>query len=159
MASIARRIHVDRDPTEVFDAVADFSTTAQWDPGVRATRVVGAPPVGSGAQVEVRLALGPVSPRLTYVTEVYERPHRVVLRAVSPVAVGVDDIRVEATPEGGALVTWQADFDLRGPGRLLDPLLRLGFGSVADKAVVGLEAWLDAGGTADHRPADAPRPT
>jgi carbon monoxide dehydrogenase subunit G len=154
VARILRTIHVDRPVPDVFDAVADFSTTARWDPGVSATRVVGDPDVGLGAQVEATLALGPLSPTLTYATTVYERPRRVVLRAENALVVGVDDITVTADPAGGTQLRWQADFSLRGPGRFADPLVGLGFERVGDRAVSGLEEWLAAGGTADHLPAD-----
>ena len=153
MAQIVRRIPVDRDATEVFDAIADFSTTARWDPGVRSSIALDDPPVGPGARFEVTLDQGPFGPRLTYRTEVHDRPRRVVLHTRNALVEGTDDVTVEQDGDG-CVVTWQADFALRGPlGRLVDPLLARGFAKVGDKAVEGLASWLRDGGTARHRAA------
>jgi carbon monoxide dehydrogenase subunit G len=153
MARIVRRIPVDRDPTEVFDAIADFSTTARWDPGVRAARPLDDPPVGPGARFQVTLDQGPFGPRLVYRTEAWDRPRRVVLHTRNALVEGTDEIVVE--PDGdGCTVTWQADFALRGPlGRLADPLLARGFERVGDQAVAGLASWLREGGTPRYRAA------
>lgn len=150
MARIVRRIAVDRDPADVFDAIADFSTTARWDPGVRSSVAMDDPPVGPGARFEVTLAQGPFGPRLVYTTRTYDRPRRVVLHTRNAVVEGTDDIAVESDGEG-AVVTWEAEFVLRGPlGRLADPVLARGFARVGDAAVDGLAAWLRDGGTARH---------
>jgi carbon monoxide dehydrogenase subunit G len=150
MARIVRHITVDRDPTEVFDAIADFSTSARWDPGIRSSLPLDTPPVGPGASFEVTLDQGPFGPRLVYRTEVYDRPRRVVLHTRNALVEGTDDVRVEADGDG-CVVTWQADFAVRGPiGRLVDPLLARGFEKVGDKAVEGLATWLREGGSARH---------
>lgn len=151
MARITRRIPVDRPPHEVFDAIADFSTTARWDPGVRASRALDTPAVGDGARFEVTLDAGPFGPRLTYTTRSYERPARVVLHTRSALVEGTDDVRVETDGTGGSVVTWQADFAVRGPlGSLVDPLMARGFEKVGDRAVEGLATWLRDGGEAQH---------
>lgn len=153
MARIVRRIPVDRDPTEVFDAIADFSTSARWDPGVRSSMALDEPAVGQGSRFEVTLDAGPFGPRLEYRTEVYDRPRRVVLTTRNALVEGTDDVRVE--PDGdGCVVTWEAEFALRGPvGRLVDPLMARGFENVGDKAVDGLASWLRDGGSARHEAA------
>lgn len=150
MARIVRHITVPRDPAEVFDAVADFSTAGQWDPGIRASRALDTPPVGLGARFAVTLAQAPFGPRLVYRTEVHDRPRRVVLHTRNLLVEGTDDVRVAADGDGSA-VTWEADFTVRGlPGRVLDPLLARGFARVGDRAVAGLESWLRTGGRARH---------
>lgn len=150
MARIVRTVTVDRDPSEVFDAIADVSTAARWDPGVRSSRAIDDPPVGRGARFEVTLDQGPFGPRLEYRTEVYDRPRHVVLHTRNWLVEGTDDITVEPAG-GGATITWRAQFSLRGPlGRLVDPLLARGFETVGDKAVGGLETWLQDGGQAQH---------
>lgn len=76
-----------------------------------------------------------------------------VLRTRNALVEGTDQIAVE--PDGdGCLVTWHADFALRGPvGRLVDPLMAKGFETVGDRAVDGLATWLRDGGTARHEAA------
>lgn len=150
MARITRTIPVDRPAAEVFDAIADFSTTARWDPGVRASVPLDTPPVGPGARFEVTLDQGPFGPRLVYETKVYDRPRRVELTTENVLVRGRDVVTVEAAGDG-CEVTWQADFSLRGPlGRLADPLMAKGFEKVGDKAVEGLATWLREGGHARH---------
>lgn len=148
MATIRETIEVDRPPHEVFDAIADFTTTAQWDPGVaRSTQVRGAL-VGEDAEFDVALALPgvPVHPTLRYRITTHDRPNRVVLETRSVLAVGRDDVIVEALPGGGSRVLWEATFRLRGPAHVYDPLLAVGFRRVGRRAVAGLAAWLRSGG-------------
>lgn len=153
MARIVRTFQVNRPIEDVFDAVADFSTAAEWDPGVATSSPGGGPRIGTGAEWNIRLAMGPLRVGVVYETTVHDRPHRVVHETRTWWAKGVDDVRFEQDGRT-TQVTWQADFSLTGPGRLLDPLLQQGFEGVGDRAVTGLEAWLRAGGTG-QRPDDA----
>lgn len=150
MATIRETVEVDRPVTEVFDAIADFSRTEVWDPGVaRATQVEGTI-VGLGAAFDVVLDVPGLLLRPTYRYRIttYERPRRVVLETSSLVATGRDDVIVEELPDGGSRVLWEATFRLRGPAHVLDPLLAVGFRRVGRKAVAGLRSWLRAGGEA-----------
>ena len=129
----------------MFDAIADFSTADEWDPGVAAAlQVVGDHP-GRHAAFELTLAMGPLRPRFTYRTEVYEPTSRVVHATDHRLAWGRDDVTIEADGTG-TRVRWTADFSLKGPGRLVDPLLQLGFNRAGAKAVEGLQRWLQNGG-------------
>jgi hypothetical protein len=127
-------------PAEVgtaFDLVADFSSTAGWDPGIRAARRLDEGPIARGSRFEVTLALGPFGAPLTYAITVHQRPARVILETTGTVHRGRDDVRFRAV-DAGTEVTWEAEFGLRGPGRLLDPALALGFRRAAAGAVAGL---------------------
>ena len=55
-----------------------------------------------------------------------------------PVAVGTRFRLVVPFAAGGSAVSYQADVRLRGPLRVLDPLLRPRFRAVADRALAGL---------------------
>lgn len=145
MARIIAQFHVDRTPHEVFRAIADFATSAQWDPTITtAEQVVGSRP-GQGAAYDLTLKMGPVPTTFRYVTEIHTPDSHVVHATENRWAWGRDDVTI--APEGtGSAVTWQADFVLKGPGRLLDPLLQKGFERVGAKAVDGLEEWLAGGG-------------
>ncbi len=152
MARLTRELTIDRPAEEVFDAIADFSTAQDWDPGVARSTATSRPPIGAGARFDLVLRMGPLTPTFTYETDHYERPRRVRHRTAHPLAVGVDDITVTATSETTCLVIWSATFDLRGPLGLFDRGLQVGFERVADAAVDGLAAWLRAGGHARHQP-------
>jgi hypothetical protein len=67
---------------------------------------------------------------------------RVVLRAESARLVGTDTISVEPVDDG-SLVGYDAVLGLKGPARLLDPLLGLVFRRMARRAAVGLELALN----------------
>jgi hypothetical protein len=143
MARITEQLAVPLSPEQAFDHVADFTTTADWDPGITDAERIDAGVFGLGSRFRVKLALGAARVPLVYEITTYERPYRVVLTTRSPVHLGEDDVTFEATDDG-ALVTWNAMFRLRGPGRLLDPALGIGFRRTAKEAVAGLEASLRA---------------
>jgi hypothetical protein len=128
---------------DAFDAVADFTTSARWDPGIAASRRLDAGPVARGARFEVRYRFGPLTLPLVYEITRYERPYRVVLTTRSPVHTGEDDVRFRASATGTE-VSWRARFTLRGPGLLLEPVLRLAFPRVAQEAGDGLAAYLSS---------------
>lgn len=83
MARIIEQFHVARPSDEVFRAIADFATAAQWDPGVAAAEQVEGDRPGSGAAFRLLLAMGPTRLPFTYVTEVYEPDERVGKKAVA----------------------------------------------------------------------------
>jgi hypothetical protein len=141
MARITEQLDIPLPPEAAFDHVADFTTTAEWDPGITAAERIDAGVFGLGSRFRVKLALGAARVPLVYEITTYERPYRVVLTTRSLVHVGEDDVTFEATDDG-TLVTWNALFALRGPGRLLDPALGVGFRRAAREAVAGLEVSL-----------------
>lgn len=151
MASIRETIEVDRLISEVFDAVADFTTTADWDPGVRRSVQVAGNVVALGPEFDVDLAIPGliIPPTLRYRITVHDRPDHVVLETEGPIALGRDDVTFSPAPGGGTTIEWTADFRIRGPlGRLVDPVLGLAFRRAGQRAVDGLAEWLRAGGTA-----------
>ena len=143
MARISEPLHVPVPVETAFDHVADFTTTAGWDPGITEARRLDDGPIGLGSRFEVRLRLGLATVPLVYEISAYERPPRVVLTTRGLAYRGEDDVRFESTAEG-TKVTWNALFALRGPGLLLDPVLGVGFRRTAAKAVAGLERSLAA---------------
>lgn len=143
MARISEPLDVPIPVEAAFDHVADFTTTADWDPGITRARRLDDGPIGLGSRFKVQLKLGVVTVPLVYEITAYERPHRVVLATQGLLYRGEDDVRFEAT-ESGTKVHWNATFALRGPGALLDPALGVGFRRTAAKAVAGLERSLRA---------------
>ena len=126
---------------DAFDYVADFTTSARWDPGIAAAVRLDEGELGAGARFEVRYRMGLVTVPLVYEITHYARPDRLVLTSRGAAHHGEDDVRFEPT-DVGTRVVWTATFGLRGPGRLFEPGLRVGFPRVAAKAGDGLEAAL-----------------
>lgn len=132
---------------EVFAYVADFTTAAEYDPGVVAARRLTDGPValGSAFHVEARF-LGRVVP-MRYEVLALEAPTRLRLEGVAAAARTIDEIRFEARPEGGTRVTWTLDLELGGAGRLAEPVLGPVLRRLGRAALDGLAARL-----ADPRP-------
>jgi len=121
--------------------MADVRNFERWDPGVHSVTQVDGDGPGLGAAYDVEVRTGPVPMVLRY--EVVERdaPHRLLLVATTQLLRSVDEIRVEPA-ETGAVVTYDARLDLRGPLALADPLLGLAFGLIGNRAAAGLRRTL-----------------
>lgn len=139
MASISATITTPASPQACFDHVADFTTTADWDPGITSARRLDDGPIGLGSRFQVGVRFGPISAPFVYEITAFEPGERVVLTTHSLAHHGVDDVRFAPRADGGTDVEWNAEFRVRGPGRLIDPALGVGFRRVARAAVAGLE--------------------
>ena len=143
MAHAHKTVTSPKPPAEVFAYLADFSTTAEWDPGISAARRLDDGPLGVGNRVELDAGFFGRTITLIYETTLYEAPHRFIVRGESSTVVSVDEITVEADGTG-SLVTYDAELTLKGVLKIFDPALSLGFGKVADKAIAGLKKALSA---------------
>jgi carbon monoxide dehydrogenase subunit G len=142
MARYSGTVTTSRPPEEVFDYLADFSSVAEWDPGVKEAYPVNSGGVRRGARFKViSRFLGRDVP-LTYRTVELDRPHRVVLRATSDTVVSNDAISFRPTPNGGTLVTYDADLRLKGALRLAELPMRVLFRRIGERARDGLEEAL-----------------
>lgn len=143
MARYTATLHADRPVEDVFAYLADFSTTEEWDPGVvRATRN-GEGTLGVGTTFDLVASFLGRENELTYEIVEYDAPRAVTLRGENATVVSLDRITTE--PDGdGTKITYDADLSLKGPLKLGDPLLKLAFGRVGDRALEGLRATLPA---------------
>ena len=105
---------------ETFGYLATFSNAAKWDPGVLAGKPLDPGPVRAGSRF--RLVVPFLGRRMTLTYEVISLvPGReVVLAAASGVLRATDRIVVT----DGSMVSYEAEVLLRGPLRVLDPVLR-----------------------------------
>jgi carbon monoxide dehydrogenase subunit G len=129
-------------PEAAFTYLSDFSTSAEWDPGVvEAHRVgTGAPGEGSGFRLVVK-SLGRTT-TLTYRCTEYEPPRAVTFVGENATVVSHDRITFAATLTGTRL-TYDADLRLKGLLRIADPLLGLAFRRIGHRALNGLRAVLE----------------
>ena len=122
---------------QAFSYVADFSHTAEWDPGVVSAERLDSGALGCGSRFRVVVSfLGRELP-LEYEITHYAFPERVVLVGGDDSVRSVDEITFVARP-GGTRVTYEARLDLRGVRRIADPLVDLWFQRVGRLAVCGL---------------------
>lgn len=142
MAHYAATVTSPGSPAEVFEYLADFSSTAEWDPGVSEARRLDADSLREGARFRVVAGfLGRRVP-LEYRTAEIDPPRRVVLRAETATVVSEDTITVRALRGFGSEVTYDARLGLRGALRFADPALGLVFRRIGDRAKAGLAATL-----------------
>lgn len=129
-------------PTErAFAYVADFTTTAEWDPGIASSvRVSGDGGIGTEYDV-VALFRGKQVPFRYRVTE-HEPGRRIVLVGEGKNASSTDTIAFSASGEG-TRIDYEAEFRLKGLLALAAPFLGGTFRDLAAKALAGLQAQLD----------------
>ena len=151
---------------EAFDYLADFSRTAEWDPGVEEARRITRGKVRLGSRFRVTVSfLGRRIPLEYRITE-FERPSHLVLSGGDSSLRSVDEITFVSRP-GGTRVTYEARLELVGIRRIADPILDLLFQRIGRLAVRGLrERVAEAGRQAtghessvkrEHQPATRSR--
>ena len=138
---LQRTVTVDRPVDEVFDYLADFTTTTEWDPGtVRTTRESGSGGVGTRYR-NVSRFVGRTTV-ITYVVTEHEPPHRLQLRGENRTVVAHDTLALAATSDGRTEITYQARFTFKGWVRLVAGLTAPAFRRLADEAALGLRTAL-----------------
>jgi carbon monoxide dehydrogenase subunit G len=137
MARYNASVYSPRPPGEVFAYLSDFSTTAEWDPGVVEAERLGNMPVGEGSEFRVVATFLHRTTPLTYRIIEYDPPNAVTFRGENSTVVSLDRITFEPS-DGGTRITYDADLALKGPFKVADPLLGLAFKRVGDRALAGL---------------------
>ena len=137
MPHIVKTVTTTWSPEQAFAYLADFSHTAEWDPGVAAATRVEDGDVGQGSVFDLTVQIGGRRLPMRYEISEYA-PGRVTLSSRSAALESVDTVTV--TSRGGTTeVTYDARINFRGLLRIADPLLALGFRGVAERAIRGLE--------------------
>jgi uncharacterized protein YndB with AHSA1/START domain len=120
----------------VFNYLADFTTTTNWDPGtVTTVRQHGDGRVGT-TYLNTSRFLGRET-QLTYIVREFIPGQRIQLRGENNGVIAVDTMtfrNVDAAIE----VTYTAEFTFKGPSRLLAPLLRPAFERLGSQAQTGM---------------------
>jgi hypothetical protein len=126
--------------TQAFAYMSDIRHFVEWDPDIkRVVRVTGDGP-GVGTAYDVTVQAGNTTV-MRYTVKEYEPSRRILIVSRTPFLTSVDEITVE--PAGsGSTVTYDAKLTLNGPLGLFDPLLRLAFGFIGDRAADGLRRVL-----------------
>lgn len=123
---------------KAFDYMADLRNFADWDPGVKSSKITKGDEPGVGTHYKVTVALT----TLTYITNKFSRPNRTVAEAKTPLLRSYDIIEVTETDQG-CEVMYDAELTLNGPFGLGDPLLGLAFRRIGDKAAAGMATALE----------------
>jgi carbon monoxide dehydrogenase subunit G len=141
MARYKASVDTPRPPDEVFAYLSDFSTTAEWDPGVLEAERLGEEPVAEGSEFRLVAEFLHRKTPLTYRIVEFDPPSAVTFRGENSSVVSLDRITFEPS-DGGTRITYDADLTLKGPLKLADPLLALAFKRVGDRALAGMRKTL-----------------
>jgi hypothetical protein len=137
---LQRSVETDASPAAVFAYLSDFTNTNEWDPGtVRTTLVSGGGGVGTTYDNTSRF-MGRET-ELTYEVVQHEPDRLFALRGENKSVVAHDTM--EIVPVGpGSRVTYTADFQFKGLGRFVAPLLAPALKKLGDDAEKGLRDGL-----------------
>jgi hypothetical protein len=138
MARYTGTVNSSHSARDTWSYLADLRSVAEWDPSVEEIRLVAGDPGTVGARYELEVSFLGRRVSLPYVTVAAEPPHRVVFTAETGSLTIRDEALIKPIADGGSTVIWDADLRLKGPRRILDPLLRLGFDRLGSRAVLGL---------------------
>ena len=141
MAKYAATIESAWSPEQTFEYLATFSNAAEWDPGVAKAEALQPGPPRAGVVYRLSVVLAGRGTNFDYRILEIERPRRVVLQAVHPLACSIDTIEVEPA-DGGAVVHYDAVLQPRGILRVVAPFVDRRFRIVGERAAVGLRSAL-----------------
>lgn len=141
MAHYRATIDTPRPPEAVFAYLSDFSTTAEWDPGVLEAERIGELPVRMGTEFRLVASFLGRKSALTYRIIEFDPPKAVTLHGENSTVVSLDRIILEPH-DGGTRLTYSADLALKGPLWIADPLLALALKRIGARALAGLRTTL-----------------
>ena len=136
-----REIEVPVGSAAAFAYIADFSTAAEWDPGIVEARRLTLAPTAVGSRFEVIALFRGRQQRFEYQVTEYEDGTRIALHGEGEKARS-DDVITVTPHDGGTRVVYEADIRLKGVFRVAEPFLRGTFERMGDAALDGLAARL-----------------
>lgn len=143
MARYKASVLSSRPRAEVFDYLSDFSTTAEWDPGVIEAERLDEAPIARGSEFRLLTEFLRRKTAIVYRIVAFDPPYEVAFRGENASVVSLDRITFE--PAGaGTRLTYDAQLTLKGAAKLADPLLALVFRRVGDRALEGMRRALGA---------------
>jgi carbon monoxide dehydrogenase subunit G len=147
MTTLHQQLETTLQIDDVFDYVADFANSREWDPGVATAERLDAGPIELGSRFRLGVRLGSRVAPMEYRISAFEPPTRVVLTGSGSGVAAVDEIRLEAVPTGTRL-DYTADIRLGGILRLIQPFLGSAFATIGRNAADGMRATLESQATA-----------
>jgi hypothetical protein len=143
MPHYATILTVPAPPEQVFDRLSRFDRAAEWDPSVREGELLTPGPVRLGSRFRIVVdVLGRGVPLVYEVVEL--TPGRRISFHAETAGVVSHDVLSFVPGADGTVLVYDARLDLKGPSRLLSPLVALAFRRIGDRAAAGLRLWLDA---------------
>jgi len=139
---------------DVFEYVANFATTQDWDPGVdSAKKVSAAEGYGLGTEYTVVTVFRGKKSPMQYRTTVFKENEEVVLEGIGEMVKTIDTIKFRADPSDPArstLVDYSADIKLLGWKGAFTPLLKPVLKGVGRESIAGLTKACEARANNDN---------
>ncbi len=144
MTTIRKQIETNLPVADAFAYVADFASSAEWDPGVESAERIGdaAGDVGVGTRYRLQVRMGGRTAPMEYEITTYDRPNRVVLHGSGSGVTAVDDIRF-TDADGTTSIEYAADIRLGGLLRFAQPFMGSTFERIGRDAAEGMGRTLD----------------
>jgi uncharacterized protein YndB with AHSA1/START domain len=132
MACIEGELVIDRPVVEVFDFVADERNEPRYNPRIRRAEKRSPGPIGRGTRFHAQAVTLGRTVGMTIEYTAYERPRRLVSSIYMAATDVVGTLRFDPV-SGGTRMGWSWELRLRGPYRLLTPIL-VGLGRRRERA-------------------------
>jgi carbon monoxide dehydrogenase subunit G len=140
MIRIHETVASPRPPEDVFAYVSDFTTVAEWDPGILTSERTSGEG-GAGTTYAVVADFRGREVPMTYEVVELRPPERIVLHGSGSAVDAVDTIEFFADG-AGTRVVYNAEFRMKGLFRFAEPFMRGMFDALGKKAIDGLRAAL-----------------
>ncbi len=141
MIELREHLRVQRSLGEVFDYLADFRSTLEWDSTVQAARKLTPGPARPGSCFSLECALPVGHLDLHYEIKELDRPRRLVLQGRGRMLEVRDEISLREA-DGGTEVEYRAQFTLAAPLRPFAARLRPGLERMGRATAEGLRLAL-----------------
>jgi len=140
--SVERSVDVERPVEVVFTFLADFVHTELWDPGTVSTTRTDTGPLGLGSRFHNVSEFRGRRTELDYEVMRFDQNEHLTFTGENKTVTATDDMALRATA-AGTHITYRAHFRFKRWARLAEPVLRPGFGKIADETVAQLRATLE----------------
>jgi carbon monoxide dehydrogenase subunit G len=141
MASYTGTVPASLSQEEAWRYLADLRSVRDWDPSVKAARLIEGEPGEVGSRYELEVGFLGRTVTLPYETVASDPPHRLVFQAETDAVSVVDEARILPLP-AGSHVTWDASLGLKGARRMLELPLQAAFSRLGRRAEDGLRRQL-----------------
>lgn len=142
MITVSGTVETKLSPDKAFAFLAEFENTSEWDPSTPVMDKLTPGPVAVGHRYHAESEFRGKRQSLEY--EVIELSDRhIKLRGENKSVTAFDSIDVSPSPQG-SVVKYTAEFGIKGPAKILQPLLKPLFMSLRDPALDGIRETLNS---------------
>jgi uncharacterized protein YndB with AHSA1/START domain len=141
MPSYEETIEVEVPREEAFAYVADFTTAAEWDPGIRSSKRLDEGPTRVGSAFEVVAEFRDKPQTFRYEVLELDPGRRIVIRGESDKATS-DDTITFVDAGGKTVIAYGSVLGLKGLYRVAEPFLGGTFAKMGKDALEGLDRTL-----------------